>query len=80
MENSNKIYFTKNFIHRKLFAIFVRNQNSLFKNAKEFEQTFISIIRVEQSTNQYNSEYKDKLLVEMDRFNGKVEGQIETKS
>jgi len=37
MENSNKIYFTKNFIHRKLFAIFVRNQNSLFKNAKEFE-------------------------------------------
>jgi len=41
MEQSNKIYFTKNFIHRKLYAIFGRNQNSVFTNAKEFESAYL---------------------------------------
>ena len=78
MEHANKIYFTKNFIHRCLYAVF--GKNNVFSNAKEFETGFMQIMRVEQSTNQYNPEYKNKLAIEIDRFNGKVEGQIDTKS
>jgi hypothetical protein len=47
MELANKIYFTKNFIHRHLFITFAKNLTTSFLTVKSLIDAFQEILRVE---------------------------------
>lgn len=47
MDSKNKEYFKNNFIHRNLYMVFVRQNLSGFRSAKEFEASFLEVFRVE---------------------------------
>jgi hypothetical protein len=64
MDSKNADYFKFTFIHRNLYMVFVRQNFSGFRSAKEFEQKFQEILKVDQSINRLNPEYQRKLDIE----------------
>lgn len=81
MDSKNKQFFKLNFIHRNLYMKLVRQNLSGFRNAKEFEQAFTDLFKVDQSINRLNPEFKRKLDLEMQKFCGKIAaGDQETAS
>jgi len=47
-------------------------QNPLFKAAREFENQYLECLSVEKVANKFNKEWRDRLVKEMLRFNGKT--------
>lgn len=71
MEKNNSMYFKNNFITNKMYTAFIKKQGQ-YSSAKSFQDEFNEIMKVEQSTNKYNLEYKKKLEIELSKFSGKV--------
>ena len=46
MESANKLYFTKNFIHRHLFITFAKNSTTSFLTVKSLIDAFYEIFKV----------------------------------
>lgn len=61
-----------NFRHRNLYNVFVKQNHTGFRSAKEFETAFKEVMKPNISSNKYNTEYLQKLDKEMQKFNGKV--------
>jgi len=64
MDTRNKESFKNNFIHRNLYIVFVRQNQTGFRSAKDFEASFTEVFKVEQSINKFNPEFRRKLDIE----------------
>ena len=71
MESLHQQLFTFYYKHQLLYLHFVA-QNPLFKAAREFENQYLECLNVEKVANKYNREWRDRLVKEMLRFNGKT--------
>jgi hypothetical protein len=80
MEQRNQQFFTNNFIHRNMYVNFIRQNQTGFRSAKDFEQQFLEVLKCQQSINKYNHEYKRKLDIEQAKFTGKISSDAETAS
>ena len=88
MEDRHTAAFAYQFKHRQLYQVFVKNKGcedhgaDLFKSAKEFAASFKEVMKLEQSSNIFNGDYKAKLDREMQKFNGKIQvgDNVETNS
>jgi len=74
METKNSQQFTNAFKHKNLFQVFVKNNTTGFRSAKEFEAYFVEVMKPELTSNKYNSDYTSKLEKEMGKFNQKLVG------
>jgi hypothetical protein len=71
MEALHQQLFTQYYKHQLLYLHFVV-QNPLFKAAREFENQYLECLSVEKVSNKFNKEWRDRLVKEMLRFNGKT--------
>jgi hypothetical protein len=71
MENLHQQLFTFYYKHQLLYLHFVAS-NPLFKAAREFENQYLECLTVEKVANKYNKEWRDRLVKEMLKFNGKT--------
>jgi len=71
MENLHQQLFTFYYKHQLLYLHFVAS-NPLFKAAREFENQYLECLTVEKAANKYNKEWRDRLVKEMLKFNGKT--------
>ncbi len=79
MEKNNIMNFKNNFITKIMYHSFIKKQGK-YNSAKSFQDEFNDIMKVEQSTNKYNSEFKKKLEIELSKFSGKKSFQESTET
>ena len=71
LENTHQQIFTYIYKHQLIYLHFVVQQH-IFKAAREFEYQYLECLRVDRSDNKFNKEWKDRLVKEMMKFNGKI--------
>ena len=80
MEKRHTQYFKNGFIHRNLYIKFIRQNQTGFRAAKEFENTFNDVMKADLSVSSYHEDYKRKLDAELNKFNGRFGDGPETAS
>jgi len=78
MEDRHTAAFAYQFKHRQLYQVFLKSKGcddqsaDQFKSSKNFANSFKEVMKLEQSSNIFNGDYKAKLDREMQKFNGKI--------
>lgn len=80
MELKNNQYFKNNYVHRNFYIKFIRQNQTGYRTAKEFEFAFNDVQKADLSVSSYHEDYKRKLDAEMNKFNGRFGDAPETAS
>lgn len=80
MELKNNQFFKNNYVHRNFYIKFIRQNQTGYRTAKEFEFAFNDVQKADLSVSSYHEDYKRKLEAEMNKFNGRFGDAPETAS